>query len=106
MDTADYCAALKRRLKISSDYALAKALAVSKQAISKYVNGERAFDTTMAVRVAELLELDPMKVIADCEIERGGDVELWRRVSRKVAAVVLAVSAAAGAPDQANAFNN
>lgn len=60
----------------------------------------------MAVRVAELLELEPMKVIADCELERGSDVELWRRMSRKVAAVLVAVSAAAGAPDQASAFNN
>lgn len=86
MKTTEYCAALKRRWKISSDYELAKRLGVSKQAISNYVNGQRAFDVTTAARVAEILELEPLRVIADMELERGSSPELWKRL-RDAAAI-------------------
>jgi transcriptional regulator with XRE-family HTH domain len=91
LKTLEYCVALKRRLKITSDYELAKRLDVSKTTISNYTTGRRAFDVSMSVRVAEMLELDPLKVIADTELERGTNDELWSRIAKKVAVFTFAV---------------
>jgi|SRR5438270_6431645 len=96
MKTAEYCAAAKRKLKISSDYELAKRLGVSKQSISNYVNEHRVFDATTAAKIAEILKLDPLVVIADAEIERGTNDELWRRIAKRVAVVFFAAGAASG----------
>lgn len=90
MKTIDYCRALKKQLGISSDYELAKRLGVTRQSVSNYVNGLRAFDTTTAAKVAELLELDPITVIADAELERGTNDALWKRI-RAAAAIVAGV---------------
>ena len=93
MKTLEYCVALKRRLNITSDYELAKRLGVSKTTISNYTTGRRAFDVSIAARVAEMLELDPMKVIADMELERGTNDALWSRIAKKVALVMLTTAA-------------
>lgn len=114
MNTADYCAALKRRLKIESDYGLAKRLGFSRQRVSNYTNGLRVFDNETAVRVAELLQLDPLRVIADMELERASSPDqrkFWERI--KAAAVLAAFYVGAAsfgalpAPAQASpTFNN
>lgn len=68
--TIDFMDAVKARHGIKSDYELSKALGVSQQTISHYRNRGSAMDTKMAVKVAELLALDPLEVIAAAEIER------------------------------------
>lgn len=105
MKTADYCAALKRRWKITSDYELAKRLGVAKQTVSNYVNGHRVFDNTTAARVAEILELEPMRVIADAELERGSSRELWTRI-RDAAAIAGAMIGGAVLLYALGEFNN
>ena len=92
--TRQYVAEVKRALGISSDYELAKRLGVSRQSISNYANGLRAFEPTMAARVAEILDLEPLQVIADAELERGSAPDLWKRL-RDAAVIAGAAIAAA-----------
>lgn len=90
--TRQYLAAVKAKLGISSDYALQKPLGLSKQGVSYLANGG-VMSTTTAAKVAELLELDPLKVIADAELERGSSPELWKRI-RAAAAIAGAIGGA------------
>jgi len=95
MKTTEYLDAIKRKHGIQSDYAISKTLGISRQAISNYRKGSAFFDDVVCLKVAELLNLDPMKVIADIHMERTKDPEvrkIWRRLARQVgraAAVVL-----------------
>lgn len=68
--TLEYVDAVKIRLDLPSDYAIAKALGVSRQAVSQYRQGKASFDDLTAVRVAEILGLNPMEVIAAANRER------------------------------------
>ncbi len=92
--TRQYLADVKRRLGISSDYALAKALELTQQGASSLSNGRTVMSNTVAARVAELLEIPAIQVIADCELERGSSPELWKRL-RDAAAIAGAVIGAA-----------
>jgi plasmid maintenance system antidote protein VapI len=105
MNTVQYLNAAKRKLEISSDYALAKRLGITKASISLLVNGRSVMSNTTAAKIAEILELDPLRVIADMELERGTNDELWRRIARKVAGVVLpvAIAGSIAAPSPAGA---
>jgi len=94
--TVQWLDAIKRAKGLSSDYAVAKALGVTAQVVSHYRAGRRAFDPYMAVKVAELVGVDPMQVIASAEAERARNDEqraFWRRLA---AAWVLPMCAAAG----------
>ena len=84
--TRQYVADAKRRLDISSDYALAKALGITKQSVALLASGRSVMNNTTAAKVAEILELEPLQVIADCELERGSSPELWKRI-RAAAAI-------------------
>jgi transcriptional regulator with XRE-family HTH domain len=92
--TVQYLDAVKRRLGISSDYALAQALDLTKQSISQLRGGAAVMSPTTAARVAAILEIDPLRVIADAELERGSDAQLWRRLRDAAAAVLVAIGAA------------
>ena len=80
MKTAEYCAAAKQKLTLASDYALAKALGVTRASVSLLINGRSVMSNTMAARIAAILELPLQRVIADAELERGSDGELWKRL--------------------------
>jgi len=60
----------KTELGIESDYALAKAFEMSPQAIGRYQSGERQMDNWTALKVANVLGMEPMEVIAISELER------------------------------------
>lgn len=97
MNTRQYLDAAKRKLGISSDYALANHLGLTRFGVSKLRRGHVVMSPTTAAKIAEILDLDPIKVIADAELERGlrgSDAELWRRIARKVAGVTLPVAIA------------
>lgn len=70
MNTVQYIDAVKKKLGIESDYAVAKALGISKQAVCRYTQGKGAFDDEIAIRVAEMLDIAPAKVLLDCHMER------------------------------------
>ena len=64
MRTTDYIDALRAATGTPSDYALAKFLGVQQNQIARYRKGG-TFDNSMAARAAELLNLQPLEVIAD-----------------------------------------
>lgn len=101
MLTVEYMAACKARLKITSDYALAKALHLSKQQGRNLSKGNSVMGATTAARVALILALPVHQVIADAELERGSDRTLWELV-RAVAlwplALALGVASSSPAP--------
>src|SRR4051812_43843881 len=84
----------KKRLGISSHYALAKALGISNQGAASLALGRTVMSNTIAARVAEILEIAPLQVIADAELERGSSPELWKRI-RAAAAIAGAMIAGA-----------
>lgn len=68
--TQQYIDAIKLRRNVDSDYAVAKLLGVSKQAVSRYQLGKGSFDDLTALRAAELLGVNPLEVIAAANAER------------------------------------
>lgn len=70
MNTLDYLAACKKCLGIESDYALAKALGVTQQAVSSYRSGNSKINDDVALTVAEILGINPLAVIAAANAER------------------------------------
>jgi len=69
MKSLEYLEAVKNRLGITSDYALAAALGVTRSAVSKFQKGA-VFGDDVALTVAEILEIEPMAVIAAANAER------------------------------------
>lgn len=67
MRTSELLKDCKIKLKITSDYALAKALKIPTQRISEYMEGKRNPNTYAAVKIAECLGLDPICLIAEFE---------------------------------------
>lgn len=70
MNTIDYLRAVKAQCGISSDYALASRLGVTRSAVSKMQQGETSFSDDVALTVAEILQIHPMEVIAAANAER------------------------------------
>ncbi|MGZ3319664.1 MAG: helix-turn-helix domain-containing protein [Xanthobacteraceae bacterium] len=70
MNTIDLLEAVKVRRGVSSDYALAKVLGVTQQAVSSYRSGNSKISDDVALTVAEILHLEPMHVIALANAER------------------------------------
>jgi transcriptional regulator with XRE-family HTH domain len=96
--TVEWLDAVKRKFGLDSDYKLAKLLNVEPQNVSHYRAGRRYMDPYTAARVAELLKVDPLKVIAACESQRARDEEqrtFWKRLA---ACVVLGTATTVGTP--------
>ncbi len=104
MNTAQYLAAVKAKRNITSDYALAKALKISKQAASGYANGKNIPGPVVAFRVAEILGEQPAAVVAQFEKERAEragkpeESEEWTDWMGKLASILL-VAAVGGIPN-------
>ena len=101
MRTKDYLDLAKRVLGVASDYALAKRLGVSQQAISKMRRGRVVMsNSTAAAMVLLLSELQLSKLLADLELERADRAkradrrELWQRIRAAAALAVCAIGAA------------
>ncbi|MBB6324358.1 helix-turn-helix domain-containing protein [Paraburkholderia sp. SIMBA_009] len=73
--TIEWLDAAKARLDIQSDYAAAKALGVTRSTISGYRTGRTVFDEKICIRVAEILGVDPLEVIASARVESAKDAE-------------------------------
>jgi len=69
-NTLEYLAACKKRLGIESDYALAKALGITQQAVSSYRSGNSKINDEVALTVADILGVPPIHVIAAANAER------------------------------------
>ncbi|MBN3734656.1 helix-turn-helix domain-containing protein [Burkholderia sp. Tr-20390] len=109
--TVQYLDALKKRLDLPSDYAAAQALGVTRAAVSRYRNGLSVFDESTAIRAAELLDLDPLEVIAACKAESAPDARVrrvWENAWGKATGATITVAIAVvtvglvGAPSPAS----
>jgi predicted transcriptional regulator len=87
--TNDLLNRLKAVYGLQSDYALAKKIGISRQAVSKYRTLTRTLDDCVAVEVAELLELNPFQVLASMQLERAERnkdekmVSIWREYAKR-----------------------
>jgi hypothetical protein len=68
----------RKELDLPSDSAAAKALGVTRSAVSLYRNGKSVFDELTAIRAAEILGLEPLEVIAACKAESAPDARVRR----------------------------
>jgi transcriptional regulator with XRE-family HTH domain len=89
MNTLEYLQAVKKKLGIESDYALAQRLGVTRSAISKLQLGKAVFSDDVALSVAQILDLNPLVVIAQANAERATTPEMrarWMGVMEKFSA--------------------
>lgn len=107
--TCEFLDALKARYCLPSDYALAKKLGLTHQTVSKYRLGKDFLGDSTALRVAELLEIDPAIVIASVHAERSkiaAEKAVWESIIERLggaAAAVLLGIGLAGSPGPAAA---
>jgi hypothetical protein len=102
MTAYQYVEALKTKLGLTSDYAVAKALNVPRATVSNWRTRRSHFDDAIALRVAALLGIDPAQIIAAAHADRARGPELkqvWQRITDRVknAAVLAFVVLGAGA---------
>ena len=79
--TIEFLDAVKEKLGITSDYALAKQLGFPLSTMSNYRTGRRIIDDDAALEVAMALEVNPLQVIAAANIERAKTPEQRARWS-------------------------
>jgi hypothetical protein len=103
MKTTQYLDAVKAKLGIESDYALAQHLEMTRFGVSKLRTGVSVMSNTTAALVAQILGVPELRVIADCEIERGTNDVLWQNIAKKVAVVVLGALGLSLIPPSADA---
>lgn len=68
--TIEFLDALKARNGGASDYKIAKILGVTQQSVSRYRTGRDFFGSEIAIKVANLLQLDIGYVLACTHLER------------------------------------
>lgn len=74
--TNTYLDAIRAKCKLSNDSDVARALGVSRQAVSTYRRGHASFEDAVATRAAALLEIHPGTVLLDMHAERSRDPDL------------------------------
>lgn len=98
--TNEYLNKAIEKLGLSNDYQLAKFLNLSSGSTTLWRQGKRTIDNYTAARLAEILEIDAMEIIAAAELERekneGERREFWKRLAGGTKGAVLAFALAAG----------
>lgn len=86
------------KLKVSSEYALAKELAIPTQRIYDYMGGKRKPNAYALVKIADCLGLDPLALIAEYEeltakneTEKGFWANFRLRVKQPLRGLMLAL---------------
>ena len=77
--------AVKSRYMLTSDYQLAAKLGSTRGAVSMYRTGERYLDDFTALKVAKLLDMPEIKVIATANAERAKrphEKARWKELAR------------------------
>lgn len=79
---------IKKHIDKDSDYAVAKALGISPQHMTKYKNGTQ-FGDDMALKVSEMLGLNPLEVLSNLHLEQCKDEykPLWEQLRKKAGKV-------------------
>jgi plasmid maintenance system antidote protein VapI len=81
LNTLEYLNAVKAKLGIESDYALAQHLGITRSAVSVFTRGKGIFGDDVALAVAEILGVHPFTVIAQANAERAKTPEQRARWS-------------------------
>ena len=88
--TIDYLNEAKKVLGIESDYGIAKFLGISNASTSRYMSGDRIIDDYAASKIAGVLGIDPMMVIAAANAEREKTAdrkEYWKNFYERLGGV-------------------
>jgi transcriptional regulator with XRE-family HTH domain len=89
LNTIRYLEEAMRILKTESQGQLAQRLGITRPAISQYMAGTRIMDDYTAARVAKVLGIDPLQVIAAANAEREKDSErrgFWLKLAGEAGA--------------------
>jgi DNA-binding XRE family transcriptional regulator len=84
--TVQYLDAVKQRLNLPSDYALAKALGITRESISGLRKGHSAMGIETAMKMGEILQIEGHVIYSHGQIERAKKPavrEFWQSVSDK-----------------------
>lgn len=84
MNTNELLDQVKARYGLHSDYSLSAKLGLTRSVVSAYRNGKRMLGDDAALKVAELLDLDPGYVLACMEAERSHSAAAkaaWERLA-------------------------
>ena len=89
MNSMEYLDKAKEKLGIQSDNGISKHLGITRCAISNYRSGTSKMDDFTAAKIAEILEIDPLIVIAaaNAEREKGERREYWEKVSKRLGGI-------------------
>lgn len=109
-ETTKWLDKAKEKMGGISDYALAPKLGLSRSQISNYRNGRDFLSDDAAMKLAELLEIDPTQIIASAHAERAKSeparafwMQWAERLGGVTAAAVIGVGlSAAPAPAKAS----
>lgn len=85
MNTVEYLQQAKKALNIESDYALAKALGVTRSGMSAHMSGKTTMSDQTACRVAAIIGKHAGLVMLDMQRERASTPEqanIWSEVAR------------------------
>lgn len=99
MKTCDYLDAIQKKKSINSDYGLAKVLNITRQTVSRYRAGLGQFDDEVALRVADILEINAGCVLIDMHAERSKNSDVrsvWEMVSAGFPALLLLANSSKG----------
>lgn len=86
----------KVKTGIKSDYALADALGCSRQRISEVMSGKCKPDAYLAIKIADVLRLHPMMLIAEFEAESAKSEErrgFWLNFKQRIKGGALSILA-------------
>ena len=87
MKTIDYLNAVRASRNLKSDAKLADALDLTASAVSAYRKGKAHMGDDTALKVAEILGIEPYEVLADCHAERAetpSTAEAWRTLADRL----------------------
>lgn len=83
MTTVDYLDRVKARHGLTSDYALAKLLGLTRASVSLLRSGRNRPDDSTAIKIAHLLGVDPGLVVAQAHADRAKTPEeraVWESI--------------------------
>lgn len=90
--TQQYFEQVREKLGGATDYKIAQVLDIPRGIMSYYVSGKREADTYACAKIAEMLEIDPLEVIAQVEAEAARTTkkrEFWKSFRSSGSRVIL-----------------
>ena len=78
-DTKYYIERLRPYTKTRTDYAVSKLIGVSRAAMCKYKQGKSSFDSDTALKVGEVLGLNPLIIIANIKASKAKNWDSQQR---------------------------